>query len=77
MKRGGGVHTVPAATGTGWWNKVNGRVASRHHLKSEATATGREIARALRVEHTIHREDGVIAEKNSYGADPCPPKDGR
>ena len=38
---------------------------------------GREIARALRVEHTIHREDGQIAEKNSYGADPCPPKDGR
>ena len=54
MKRGGGVHTVPAASGA-----------------------GREIARGLRVEHTIHREDGQISEKNSYGADPCPPKDGR
>lgn len=77
MKRGGGVHTVPAATGRGWWNKVDGRVTSRHRLKVEAVSAGREIARALQVEHTIHREDGRIGEKNSYGADPCPPRDGR
>ena len=77
MKRGGGVHTVPATNGPGWWNKLDGRVMSRHRRKVEATATGREIARALRLEHTIHREDGQIAQKNSYGADPCPPKDGR
>jgi hypothetical protein len=77
MKRGGGVHTVPAAGGPGWWNKMDGRVLSRHRLKSQASETGREIARRLEVEHTIHREDGQISEKNSYGADPCPPKDGR
>ena len=77
MKRGGGVHTVPAASGTGWCNKVGGRVSSKHKLKAEAVAAGREIARSLRVEHTIHREDGQISEKNSYGNDPCPPKDGR
>ena len=76
MKRGGGVHTTPAAIGAGWWNSVEGRVASRHRLKAEAVAAGREIARGLRVEHTIHGEDGKISEKNSYGADPCPPKDG-
>jgi hypothetical protein len=29
------------------------------------------------VEHTIHRGDGQISEKNSYGNDPHPPKDGR
>ncbi|MBL8998318.1 MAG: DUF2188 domain-containing protein [Gemmatimonadetes bacterium] len=77
MKRGGGVHTVPAASAAGWWNKLDGRVLSRHRLKSEAVAAGREIARGLRVEHSIHREDGQISEKNSYGNDPCPPKDGR
>ena len=77
MKRGGGVHTVPAAIGTGWWNKSDGRVLSRHRLKSEAAAAGREIARGLRVEHTIHRKGGQISEKNSYGNDPCPPRDGR
>jgi hypothetical protein len=77
MKRGGGVHTVPAANGAGWWNKVDGRVLSRHRLKAEAVAAGREIARGLRVEQSIHREDGQISEKNSYGNDPCPPRDGR
>jgi len=77
MKRGGGVHTVPAATGTDWWIKVDGRVASRHRLNAEAVIAGREIARTMCVEHAIHREDGQISEKNSYGADPCPLKDGR
>ena len=77
MKRGGGVHTTPAARSAGWWNKIGSRVASRHRIKAEAVAAGREIARGLRVEHTIHRADGRISEKNSYGADPCPPKDGR
>ncbi len=77
MKRGGGVHTTPAAERDGWWNRMDGRVVSRHRLKVEAVAAGREIARRLRVEHTIHRADGVISEKNSYGNDPHPPKDGR
>ena len=77
MKRSGGVHTVPSANGAGWWNKVYGRVESRHRLKVEAVTAGREIARRLQLEHTIHREDGQISEKNSYGNDPCPPKDGR
>jgi hypothetical protein len=75
MKKGGGVHTVPSPIGRGWWNKVNGRVKSRHRVKEEAVAAGREMAKQLKVEHSIHREDGQIREKNSYGNDPCPPKD--
>lgn len=77
MKRGGGVHTVPSATGKGWWNKLDGDVVSRHRLKETAVAAGREIARKLEVEHTIHRADGEISEKNSYGNDPNPPRDSR
>ncbi len=77
MKRGGGVHTVPAATGRGWWNKLDGRVRSRHRRKLDAVAEGRDLARRLQVEHTIHRLDGLIAAKNSYGNDPHPPRDGR
>jgi hypothetical protein len=70
MEQGGGVHTVPAP---GWWNKVNGKVVSRHKKKEDAVEAGREIARKLRVEHSIHRTDGTIGEKNSYGNDPFPP----
>lgn len=77
MKRGGGVHTVPAPAGPGWRNTLDGRVLSRHALKRTAVAAGRAAAKARRVEHTIHRADGRIAEKNSYGRDPFPPKDGR
>jgi hypothetical protein len=77
MKRGGGVHTVPAESGSGWWNKNDGKVLSRHRTKEVAVAAGREIAKRLEVEHTIHRQDGVISEKNSYGNDPFPPRDGR
>lgn len=78
MKRGGGVHTVPAPDDKpGWWNRVDGVVMTRHSSKEAAVEAGRVIARLLRKEHTIHRTDGVITEKNSYGNDPCPPRDGR
>lgn len=33
MKRGGGVHTVPAESKAGWWSKVDGEVVSRHRAK--------------------------------------------
>ncbi len=77
MNRGGGVHTVSAADGPGWWNKLDGKTLSRHRTKEDAVEAGREIARRLRVEHSIHRSDGAITEKNSYGNDPAPPIDGR
>jgi hypothetical protein len=77
MKRGGGVHTVLLAERDRWCNKVDGKVVSRHRRKVEAVIAGREIARRLEVEHTIHREDGQISEKNSYGRDPFPPRDGK
>ena len=77
MNRGGGVHTTPAAGAAGWWNKYDGHVVTHHRRKSDAVVAGREIARHLHVEHTIHRRNGRISEKNSYGNDPCPPRDGR
>ena len=70
MKRGGGVHTVPSSAGKGWCNEVDGKVVSKHRYKEDAEAAGRAIARKLEVEHTIHRGDGAITEKNSYGNDP-------
>ena len=73
MKRGGGVHTVPAP---GWWNVMDGKVLSKHRHKEQAVEAGREIARKVEVEHTIHLENGKIGEKNSYGNDPNPPTDG-
>ena len=69
------MHTAPKAEGSGWINSQNGKVLSRHRTKEVAVAAGREIAIGLKVEHTIHRTDGVISAKNSYGNDPFPPRD--
>ena len=74
MHRGGGVHTVPARNDDGWCNERRGKVLCSFRNKEEAVVAGREIARSLREEHTIHRKDGAITEKNSYGNDPHPPR---
>ena len=75
MDAGGGVHTVPApGERKGWWNVMDGKTLSRHRLKEVAVESGREVARRYEVEHTIHKEDGTIGEKNSYGNDPHPPR---
>lgn len=68
------VHTVP--TDDGWANKREGgqRASSTHDTKAEAQAAGRDAAKKDGVEHVIHKKDGTIGEKNSYGNDPNPPR---
>jgi len=68
------VHTVP--TDGGWANRREGakRASSTHTTKAEAQAAGRAAAKKDHVEHLIHRQDGTIGERNSYGSDPYPPK---
>jgi len=67
------VHTVPH--GSGWANKVNGEVVSRHRLKETAVDRGRDVARENHAEHLIHNQNGQIGRRNSYGHDPIPPRD--
>ncbi len=69
-----GVHTVPKPGG-GWLNKVGGEVVSEHRKKEPAVERGAEQAKQRETEHVIHKKDGKIGEKNSYGNDPNPPKD--
>jgi hypothetical protein len=64
----GAVHTVP--TDSGWANTKNGRVLSEHRKKTNAEETGRKQAIRGETEHVIHRENGTIGERNSYGNDP-------
>lgn len=69
------IHTVPK--GSGWANKQNGFVTSFHGTKSAAQIEGKRQAQNSQTEHVIHNKDGKISQKNSYGNDPCPPKDKR
>lgn len=67
------VHTVPHEGG--WANRREGadRVSKKFDTKAEAQAAGRDTAKNERTEHVIHKQDGTIGEKNSYGNDPHPP----
>lgn len=69
------IHVVPKDGG--WAVKTAGasRAAKITSTQREAIAKGTEMARNKRTELIIHREDGRIRSKDSYGKDPLPPKD--
>jgi Uncharacterized protein conserved in bacteria (DUF2188) len=69
----GWVHTVHR--GGVWFNEIEGAEPfSSHANREEAVAAGRAQARASQTEHVVHHVDGTIAERNSYGHDPFPPR---
>lgn len=70
-------HVVPY---DGEWavrGEGNGRATSVHRTQAEAINAAREIAKTQRSELIIHRSDGRIRDRDSYGADPLPPKSPR
>ena len=62
--------------GNGWAVRGanNHRVTSTHRTQAEAERAAREIAVNQRSEVVIHRPNGEIRDKNSYGNDPYPPQ---
>jgi len=67
-------HVVPTDGGWGVRGEGNERLTSIHDTQAEAEAAAREIAINQRSEVVIHRLDGRIRDKNSYGNDPFPPR---
>jgi len=66
-------HVVP--NGTNWQLKHDGQVLGNYSLKANAVAEGRRVARANQPsELVIHNADGTIAERETYGNDPFPPR---
>lgn len=65
--------------GSDWAVRGTGasRDTSRHSTQRGAIERAREIAQNQRSEVVIHGRDGRIRDKDSYGGDPCPPKDRR
>jgi uncharacterized protein YdaT len=68
-------HVVPDAEG-GWNIKQGGGKRSSGHFdrKRDAVDRAREISRGAHSELYIHNKDGKIADKDSHGNDPHPPK---
>ncbi|MGQ9780582.1 MAG: DUF2188 domain-containing protein [Bacillota bacterium] len=70
-----GIHVTPHPGG-GWQVKREGakRASARAETQAQAFDRAREIARRERGEVFIHRPNGQIRDRNSYGNDPYPPK---
>jgi len=68
-------HVVPNPNG-GWDVKRGGasRASSHHETKQDAVDRGREISRNQGTEFRVHNRDGQIANSDSHGRDPYPPK---
>jgi hypothetical protein len=70
------IHVVPSQQG-GWAVKREGQEAPIAHSqhKQDAVSKGREVAQQESVDLIIHNRDGKIAQHESYGNDPFPPRD--
>lgn len=68
-------HVTPHRDG-GWQVKGAGneRATARTNTQAEAIQIATKIARNQQSEVVIHRQNGQIREKNSYGNDPFPPR---
>jgi len=68
-------HVVPYQKKWAVRGEGNKEVTSTHDTQAEAIPEARKIAINQHSEVVIHRPDGTIRDKDSYGKDPCPPKD--
>jgi len=69
------IHVVPYGE---WWAvKMEGVHAplSLHGTQEEARRAAVPIAKRLGTDVVIHRSNGKIRDRDSYGSDPFPPRD--
>jgi len=69
-------HVVPVPNGDwGVRGEGNSRVTKITNTQEAAIQIARNIAQNQKSEVVIHKKDGTIRDKDSYGNDGCPPKD--
>ncbi len=67
-------HVVPHENGWAVRGEGNERSTSVHDTQQQAIDVAREIARNQQSELVIHRPNGRIRDKDSYGNDTFPPR---
>lgn len=69
-------HVVPSKS-KGWAVKKSGssKASKTFETKEKAVKYAKDISKREKTELYIHKKDGRIQNKNSYGNDPMPPKD--
>ena len=68
-------HVVPHEGKWAVRGEGNTRVSSEHRTQGSAINSAVRTARHEKSEVVIHGRDGKIRDKDSYGPDPCPPRD--
>jgi len=68
-------HVVPHGNKWAVKGEGNSKATKITSTQKEAIEIAREIAKHNKSEVVIHRPDGRIRDKDSYGNDPNPPKD--
>ena len=66
----GFVHTV--YKNETWINELEegNKLPGTYATKEQAVAAGRDKAKSGKTEHVIHKQDGKIEGRSSYGSDP-------
>lgn len=67
-------HVVPHNSGWAVRGAGNERVTRTAETQSQAIQIAKEIAINQASEMIVHRPNGQIRDRNSYGNDPYPPK---
>lgn len=75
MSKGKNQHVVPRANEWAVQGAGNSRATRIVSTQQEAIAIATQIARNQQTDTKIQGRDGQIRAGNSYGNDPCPPKD--
>lgn len=68
------LHVVPRGNQWAVQREGAGRASSLHRIQGDAIDAARRIAQDERGELFIHRPNGRIRDRNSYGNDPFPPR---
>lgn len=68
-------HVVKHPDGWAVKGAGNSKATRVTNTQSEVIKIAQDIARNQRTDTKIHGENGKIRAGNSYGNDPCPPKD--
>lgn len=68
-------HVVPHADGWAVKGAGNQKATRVTRTQAEAITIAEQIAKNNASDTKIHGRDGKIRAGNSYGNDPCPPKD--
>ena len=68
-------HVVPRGNGWAVKGEGNKKATALYPTQREAIKKAREIAINQNSELFIHGRNGRIRDRDSYGNDPCPPRD--